>query len=203
MQAADRPLRLRALILSATLIATPIICGFSYLNLFAPPQTPGLYAMTSHGMFRIADFYDLQQSADPATVLRSGFRSTTMLPDERDGIVCFFIVRPRTAARTTPTVRLYFAVAERGSATVLSALMPLPVDVRPVNAGLFRVTSAQTARWDLLRPEFAAVLTRTPGSRATKDGLLVVVVDDEGEPTSRLFPIRIGPPERLDPADPM
>lgn len=164
------------------LVLGPIVCGAVFVLLAAPPETPGAYAVTASGVYPLPGAPEQTCRGDlhPATVHPPPPLGVPVLDDVTQGLTFYVVSAHRSAVGSNlVSARLFFFIGRNGPQAVGPDYQSVPVTVRQANA---RVHQVVVARFDdeVSEARYRQVLAHVPGSRATLEGALALVVSDHG-----------------------
>jgi len=181
------------MIKAAALIAGPILFAALYFQLRAPGRDPGVYVEVESRSGGGGSTYPLSGYAIGAVPAPADVTANTLVVN---GVLrSFFIVDPdRSNVAVSPaSTKLCFLVMNNADEAFRAEPLPLTSTIDHINPRVYRVTSEE------LEPDrpigfkyYRQILARAPGSRATMDLLVGLVIQDAAG-QRRMYSVRFGP----------
>jgi hypothetical protein len=179
------------MIRAAALIAGPILFAALVFQLRAPGRAPGVYVEVESGaekgMYAVPG-----HDAAPAAGATGISAQTPAIPD---GVVhAFFTVGLELATDPSSSSfpELHFFAVDHADGGFRSDPLRVPITIRPVSAGVYRIASHELGPESRAWPYYRQVLARAPGSRATIEVVVALVVPDS-QGRRRMYAVRFGP----------
>lgn len=183
----------RPMIRAAALITGPILFAALFFQLQAPGRGPGVYVEVESRSGGGGSTYPLTGYAIGETPPPPDVTANTLAVN---GVLrSFFIVDPERSnvSVSATSTKLYFLVMNNADEAFRSEPAPLPATIHHINPRVYRITSeAIEPDRPLALQYYRRILARVPGSRATME-LLVGLVIQDASGQRRMYSVRFGP----------